>query len=161
VIQNVVMDKPTLLREMRETHAKLESAIAGLDDARLLAPAPGMDGWTRKDVLAHVEWWNEHSIRVIEGVRTGVDPDPDTGEAWTIDAHNARVLEQNRSRSAADVRRGEAEAFQRLLTAVEAMPEDALLAMDPVPWLSGTLADAVAGDSTLHYPEHVPHLAVG
>ncbi len=152
------MDKTTLLRTMRETHARLEAAAAALDDAALLAQAPGMDGWTRKDVLAHVEWWNEHSVHVVEGVRSGVDPYPDTGEAWDIDAHNARVLEENRSRSAADVRRGEADTFRRLLTAVEAMPEDALLAKDPVPWLPGTLAGMVADDSSLHYPEHVPHL---
>lgn len=153
------MDKLTLLRAMRETHAQLEAAVAALDDAALLAPAPGMDGWTRKDVLAHVEWWNEHSVRVVEGVRTGLDPYQASGEAWDIDAHNARVLAHNRSRSAADVRRGEADTFRRLLAAVEDTTEDALLVKDPVPWLDGTLAGVVADDSSAHYPEHLPHLA--
>ncbi|MDQ1322998.1 MAG: hypothetical protein QG587_332, partial [Chloroflexota bacterium] len=65
------MDKTTLLREIRATHAFIETAAAEMDDDALLGPAPGMDGWTRKDVLAHIEWWSRHSAAVIEGARSG------------------------------------------------------------------------------------------
>ena len=143
---------------MRETHVPLETAVATLDDALLLGPAPDMDGWTRKDVLAHVEWWNDHSTNVIAGARSGVDPYPGDDEPWDPDAWNARILAENRDRSAADVRRGEAESFARLLAAVEAASEDELFTQDPHPWLDGTVAETVIGDSTDHYPDHVPHL---
>ena len=101
------MAKDTLLREIRATHARI-AAAAELDDDALLGPAPGMDGWTRKDVLAHVEWWTDHSADVIEGVRCGVDPYPGGDEPWDPDAQNARILAENRDRTAADVapRRG-------------------------------------------------------
>jgi len=154
------MDKDTLLRDIRATHAPIEAAAA-LDDEALLGPAPGLDGWTRKDVLAHVEWWNVHSAAVVEGVRTGIDPYPGGDEPWDPDAWNARILAENRDRTPDDVRRGEAASFARLVAAVEAATDAELFGEDPHPWLDGTAAETVAEDSTLHYPDHIPHLAAG
>ena len=152
------MDKTELLAAMRATHAGIAAATSSLDDDALLGPAPGMAGWTRKDVLAHLEWWNVHSLNVIEGVRTGVDPYPGDDEPWDPDAWNARILEENRDRTAADVRRGEAASFARLAAAVEGATEAELFAEDPHPWLDGTVAETVVADTSDHYPEHVPHL---
>jgi len=158
-VQTVVMDKPTLLREMRRTHGDIESVSATLDVAALLAPAPGMDGWTRKDVLAHVEWWSDHSARVVTALLEGHEP-YDANGSWDIDVHNARILEESRARDAADVRSGEAAAFERVLAAVEAAPPDALFTAGRFAWLGDDpLAELVASDTTRHYPEHVPHLA--
>lgn len=153
------MDKNTLLRQMRETHAPIEAAADALDDEALGAPAPDMEGWTRKDVLAHVEWWNDHSTNVIEGNRSGVDPYPGGEEPWDPDAWNARILAENRDRSADDVRRGEADSFARLVATVESATDEELFTPDPHPWLDGTVAETVVADSTDHYPDHLPHLA--
>jgi hypothetical protein len=155
------MDKATLLDDIRATHAPIESAAAALDDAALLGLAPGLDGWTRKDVLAHVAWWNLHSADIVAGVRSGVDPYPGGDEPWDPDAWNARILADNRDRAPDDVRRGEAASFARLVVAVEAATDEELFGEDPHPWLDGTLAETIAEDSTLHYPDHVPHLAAG
>lgn len=154
------MDKTELLQALRATHAPIEAATADLNDDELLAPAPTLDGWTRKDVLAHVEWCNHYAASVVEGVRTGVDPDPDTDDdaPYDVDVENARILEENRDRSATDVRQGEAASFQRLLAAVEAATDDELFLPDRQPWLDGTAAEEVEGNSTLHYREHAPHL---
>ncbi len=153
------MDKTTLLAAIRATHTPIEATLATLDDPALLEPAPGMDGWTRKDVIAHLEWWNNHSSDVLEGIRTGVDPYPGGDEPWDPDAWNARILAESRDRTGADVRRGEADSFVRLVAAVEDATEAELFAENPQPWLDGTVAETVEDDSTRHYPEHVPHLA--
>jgi hypothetical protein len=152
------MDRDTLLRDIRAGHAPIEAAAAALSDADLLAPAPGMDGWTRKDILAHLEWWHEHSSNVIEGVRSGVDPYPGNDEPWDLDAQNASTLAANRDRPAAEVRAGEAASYARLVALVEAATEDELFREDPHPWLDGTVAETVREDTVEHYPEHVPHL---
>ena len=152
------MDKDTLLRQIRETHAPIEAAVAALDDEALGGPAPGMDGWTRKDALAHIEWWNDHATDVIAGNRSGQDPYPGGGEPWDPDAWNARILVENGSRSAADVRQGEADSYARLLAAVEGATDEELFTHDPHPWLDGTVAETVVADSTAHYPDHVAHL---
>jgi hypothetical protein len=154
------MDKSTLLSDIRAAHAPIEAA-ASLDDDALLGLAPGLDGWTRKDVLAHVEWWNVHSAAVAEGVRSGVDPYPGGDEPWDPDAWNARILAENRDRTADDVRRGEAASFARLVAAVDGATDEELFGENPHPWLDGTLAETIAEDSTLHYPDHAPHLAAG
>jgi hypothetical protein len=154
------MDKTTLLTAIRDGHAPIEASVAALTDEALLRPAPGMPAWTRKDVLAHIGWWHDHSSNVLGGVRTGMDPYPaPADEPWDIDAHNARVLAESRDRSAADVRDGEARSFARLVAAIEAATDEELFGEGPQPWLNGTAAETVADDSTLHYPEHVPHLA--
>ncbi len=152
------MDEDSLLDAIRTGHAPIEAAVAALTDADLLADAPGMPGWTRKDVLAHIEWWHEHSSRTIEGARTGTDPYPDDGESWDIDTWNARILRESRDRPAADVRTGEAASFTRLLALVEGATGEELFIGDPRPWLKGTVAAIVIADSADHYPEHVPHL---
>jgi len=153
------MDKTELLRAMRDGHATIAAAAAALSDEALLGEAPGMPGWTRKDVLAHLEWWHRHSTAVVLGVRTGVDPYPDTGEPWDIDAHNARVLAENLRRTPVDVRAGEAASFAELVAAVEAATDHELFDGGLVPWLDEPAARTVDGDTWDHYPEHVPHLA--
>ena len=152
------MDKTELLAAIHATHAELTAAAAALDDDALSGPAPGMEGWTRKDVLAHVKWWTTHSANVLEGVRCGVDPYPGSDEPWDLDAWNARILLENRDRSADDVRRGEAGSFARLVAVVEGTTDEELFAEDPHPWLDGTVAETVVEDSTRHYPDHVAHL---
>jgi len=78
--------------------------VASLTDEALLVVPVGLDSWTRKDVVARIEWWHRHSPAVTAGARSGVDPYPAEGDDWEIDTHNARVLAENRDRSAADVR---------------------------------------------------------
>lgn len=153
-------DKAALLAAMRGTHGSIEAAIGSLTDADLLAEAPGMPGWTRKDVLAHIEWWHRHSTAVLRGLRSGVDPYPDEGDDWNIDDHNARLLAENRDRATADVVAGESASFAELLGAVEAASDHELFDEGVQPWFGQTGARMVDGDTWDHYPEHIPHLAV-
>ena len=152
------MDKQTLLAEIRATHEPIAAAVATVADDAWAEPLPDMDGWTRKDALAHVGWWSDHSARVITALRAGGVPyerNPDID----IKAQNRAILEEFRDRDPVDVRAYEAAAFARLVAAVEAASDEDLFAADRFPWLGDeTLAVAVAWDSTKHYPEHLPHL---
>jgi hypothetical protein len=153
------MDKTELLRAMRDGHAGIAAAVAALSDEAMLAEAPGMPGWTRKDVLAHIEFWHDHSADVLAGLRTGVDPYAD----WPteIDPFNARVLAENRGRSADEVRAGEAASFARLTAAVEGASDHELFDRGLVSWLDRAAAEDVAGDTFDHYPDHAAQLAAG
>lgn len=154
------MDKPTLLSTIRDAHAPIEAAVAALSDDALAAEAPGMPGWARKDVLVHIEWWHDHTAAVVEALRSGVDPFPESEEApFDLDRRNARTLEEGRARSAADVRAGEARSFARVVAAVEAATDEELFGTGIVPWLDEPAMVVVRGDTDEHYPEHVPHLA--
>ena len=92
------------------------------------------------------------------GTRSGVDPYPGGDEPWDPDPWNERILAENRDRTARRRRRGEAEAFARLVSAVEGATDAELFTENPHPWLDGTLAETVVEDSSRHFPDHVPHL---
>jgi hypothetical protein len=153
------MDRDTLLAEIRDTHEELEVALDGLTDDALLEPAVGIDGWTRKDVLAHLAWWTDHSARVIEALLAGRDPYDRSGP-WDIDAHNARVYEEHRDRPAGEVRRWEGETYRQVVAAVGQASDEDLFTAGRFEWLgSGTLAETVRADTSEHYREHLSALA--
>ena len=117
-----------------------------------------MDGWTRKDALAHIGWWSDHSVRVITALLAGEEPFPQSSD-FDINAQNRSILDEYRGIDAAAVRAFEAAAFERLVAAVGAASKEDLFTADRFPWLGeDTLAIAVAWDSSKHYPEHLPHL---
>ncbi len=154
------MDKTTLLSTIRAAHSPIETAARALSDEALTDEAPGMPGWTRKDVLLHIAWWQDRSAAVAEALHTGEDPFPAGGDGpLDLDTRNARTLEEGRGISPADARVAEARSFARLVAAIEAATEEQLFGTGVVPWLSVPAADVVREDADLHYPEHVPHLA--
>jgi hypothetical protein len=156
------MTKDELLVAILEAHGAVAAAGAILSPSALDEPVPGADmaGWMRKDILAHVAWWNERSTRMIAGVRADVDPFPAGDNEWDLDVQNADTLAAHRDRTAADVVAWEAASFSALLAAVAGATDAELLMPVYRDWLvDGSLADVVAEDTYLHYPEHVPHLA--
>jgi len=152
------MSKQIFIAEIQAAHEPLAAAAGALTDEALAEVLPDMDGWTRKDVLAHVGWWSDHSARVITALRAGGVPyerDPD----FDIDTQNRSILEEFQDRDAGEMRAFEAAAFERLIGAVEAASEEELFTAGRFPWLEEeTLAAAVGWDSTKHYPDHLPHL---
>jgi hypothetical protein len=154
------MNKTTLLSLTRAGHVPIEAAASALSNDALAAEAPGMPGWTRKDVLLHLAWWHDHSAAVLEALRTGEDPFPDDGDGPVdTDARNARTHEEGRGVSPADARAREARSFARLIAAIEAATDEQLFGTGLVPWLPLPAAEVVQEDADRHYPEHVPHLA--
>jgi hypothetical protein len=151
------MNRETFIAELHATHEPLAAAVEALPAAAWTEAVPAMPGWTRKDVLAHVGWWSDHSVRVITALRAGgvlYERDPDLD----IDTQNRLILDEYRDRDLADMRAFEATAFERLVAAVEAAADEELFATR-FSWLGDqSLEDAVAWDSTGHYRAHLPHL---
>ena len=152
------MNRQSFLAEIRAAHEPLVAVVGSLADDAWAEPLPDMNGWTRKDVLAHVGWWSDHSARVITALRAG-DVPYERESSFDIDAQNQSILEEFRGRDVSEVRAFEAAAFERLVAAVEAASDEDLFAADRFPWLEeDTLAAAVEWDSTRHYPDHLLHL---
>lgn len=152
------MDKQTFLAEIHATHEPLATAVGTLAEDAWAEPLPDMNGWTRKDALAHVGWWSDHSVRVVTALRAGGVPYEREAD-FDIHAQNRSILAEFRDRHPDEVRAFEAESFERLVAAIEATPDHDLFTTGRFLWLGDeTLATAVAWDSTKHYPEHLPHL---
>ena len=96
----------------------------------LCADGPSdLDGrWSAKDHLAHLAWWRARDARLIEAVRTGMEP---PGEVADGEAQNAVVYADNRDRSAADVKRDVAASWQALRAAIEACTAEDLARAHP------------------------------
>jgi hypothetical protein len=53
------MNKHEFAATVRIGHEQLLAALDSLSDDELALPAQGE--WTRRDVVAHIEWWERHS----------------------------------------------------------------------------------------------------
>jgi len=142
---------------MRDAHQGMAEAIEHLPDERLLEPA--MDNWTGKDLLAHMAWWHDHSVLVIEGLRAGRQPYDGSDPANTTDAINERTRRDHLNDPPELTRRAFNESFTRLLAALEPVTEEELFAADRWPWLGGeALVETILWDSSRHYDAHREHL---
>lgn len=146
-------DKTALLTALRAGRDRLEAALVRFDDGAMLDRVD--DAWTRKDVLAHLEAWERRVVDLLERLRAGADP----GERVETDELNARFHAADRDRTLADVRVGEAEAYERMVAAIEGATDEELLDGDHFAWTNGDpLADWFRGDGDEHYDEHLEQL---
>lgn len=123
-------------------------------------------GWTVKEILAHVAFWEETVAPFIQGMLRGRGwPDQaewhggggfDGARGWPeADVHNAREAAWSRTRSAADVLARWDRAHDRCLAAVRDLTDEE--AADP------RFVDEVRNQTYGNYPEHLAELgaAVG
>ena len=123
-------------------------------DERLLEPA--MDDWTGKDLLVHMAWWHDHSVRVIEGLER-----PPSRTTPTIPRTAPTRSTSGRTESTWTIHRNlrggcsTSHSLSRLLAALEPVTDDELFIDDRWPWLDGeALVETVLWDSSRHYEEH-------
>ena len=127
------LDKPELIRTLRNAHETMAEAIEHIPDERLLEPA--MANWTGKDLLAHMAWWHDHSVLVIDGLRAGRQPYEASDPSNTTDAINERIRHDHLDDPPELTRRAFNESFTRLLAALEPVTDEELFAADRWPWL--------------------------
>jgi hypothetical protein len=151
------MDKSELLERITTERKRLETALASVDEAHIADPAL-YGAWSVKDMLAHIGWWEQRAVYVIETVLGGDVPD-NVVEGGNIDQVNALVYRENHTRPVQDVRRFEHVAYLKLLSLVEMANEDALFNPQRFAWTKGQpLANWVAWNSYDHYAEHLVEL---
>ena len=151
------MDKSELIRTMQEAHQRMAGTIGRLSDERLLEPA--MDSWTGKDLVAHMASWHDHSVLVIECLRSDRQPYDTTDPEHNTDALNERTHREHLDDPPALVRRAFNESFLRLLKALEPCTDEELFTVDRWPWLEGeALVENILWDTSRHYDDHREYL---
>jgi hypothetical protein len=113
-----------VLRRLASAWAAFEESYAGLPETRLLEPGV-MGEWSVKDVLAHVNTWEEEALQHLPLIARGGTP-PQYAASGGIDAFNARMAELKRDLPLAEVRRRLDESHRRLVELVRSTPEDHL-----------------------------------
>lgn len=151
------MDRRELLRAMQTGHDRLEAALSGLRDEALLAPELD-DGWSVKDLLAHLAFWQKRVGDIYLGLVIG-DMSNLEGVDLSVDELNALAYERNRPASLAQVRENESWAYRALKQLAAAAPEEHLFDPQRFAWTRGRpFADWVAGNTNEHFDEHLPAL---
>src|SRR5437763_8987209 len=100
---NEPVDRTALGERIRRSWDELQAAVGPLDDGLLIAPGP--EGWSAKDHLAHLVRWEEYLLAALEGRDIATALDLAGGQDRDEDAINAVLHERDAGRSAEEVRR--------------------------------------------------------
>jgi len=110
-------DRGSLLRHYREMRAEFLAAVEGLDDAALAEPS--LDGWSVKDHMLHVAFWDGLRAEDMRRISAGHDT------AWKLedggDDLNAIVYDRRRRLSVAQARWELVSTHEAVLSAIEQM----------------------------------------
>ncbi len=127
-------DKPItrerILRILDAQAEKTARAIAGLDEATLNSPARD-DGWTAKEILAHMASGHEGMLVLAEGR----GPTREAPGAFDLDAHNEAQRQRTRDLPLADVLALLDRARQQVRAYVEQVDEAELNQVVCTPWM--------------------------
>jgi hypothetical protein len=116
-------DRDALLHHYHETRAALLAAIGGVSDEGLTERS--LDGWSVKDHLAHLAFWDDIRAEEVERISAGHN------SAWRMrpeqdEALNEIVYDERRDLSLDQVRWELATSRQRLLDAISTATERGL-----------------------------------
>lgn len=118
-----------VLRTLETAWAAFEESYAGLPEAAFLEPDVVGD-WSVKDVLAHVNTWEEEALRYLPVIATGGTP-PRYLTYGGIDAFNALMAERKRDLALSDVRRRLEESHRQVVDLIRGVPEHLLTGETP------------------------------
>lgn len=143
--------RESLIAALQTGRKDLEAALSNTS-AGQFEIAGLHDGWSVKDVLAHLGYWQARVLTRFAVLRDGGHLDP----VNDLDAINARALSEWRELPVDEVRRREREAYDGLLTiAREASPAELF---DPAHFAgaNGTaFVQTIANNTWEHYAEHL------
>jgi hypothetical protein len=117
------VDRQQLLKRLDQAWAAFRQSYAGLSDAELIEP--GVTGvWSVRDIIAHVTWWEEEALEHLPVVLAGGRPPRYSVTHGGIDAFNAKMTEQRKHWSLAQVLEQQDDVHRRLVAYVERAPDD-------------------------------------
>lgn len=134
-------DKADIIARERRAWADWWSHVADVDPA-----ATRPDGWSLKDVVAHIAAWQRSSSRRLAALGRG-EPDPGPPET---DTFNESTREVALSRSWWDVRADAERVHDAFLETIDSLSQEALTRDD------GLAAFVLTVNGVEHYEEHVP-----
>ena len=146
--------------------------LGEVGEARL--DEPGAEGhWSVRDVMAHLTAYERSAAALLRADLRGEQPTtrdmygldtvpPEvTAEppVWGEDQYNAWVVGWNRERPLREVLADSRRAYERLLAAVEAIPEDDVADPERFAWTHGrSLQRILPNQSFRHYLIHIPSI---
>ena len=157
------MNKDVLLDYVHAGRSRWESALTQLSPDQMTAPAL-FDGWSVKDLVAHIGTWERTAAAVFAALLSGQTPGFEIGETagdeFNLDEFNARSFAEHHDQSLDEVMAGEQAAYQSFLSLVEGASEADLFDPNRFVWMQGDpFAEWVGANTFEHYDEHLADIS--
>ncbi len=155
-----MITKTDWLQRLRAEKERWEALLQPLSETEIVAPDLP-DGWSIKDVMAHLMAWQQRTNARLEAALRGGEPkypdwpanldpeapgQPDELNAWIFNAYHdqpwPRIYHMWR------------DGFQKVIAQSELIPEADLLAPGRYPWLADYPLAAVLEGTYGHHQEH-------
>ncbi len=117
------MNKLQLLKRLDKAWEGLKESYAGLPDSELVK-AGVIGDWSVKDIISHITWWEEESLKHLPVILGGGKPPRYSVAYGGIDAFNALMTRQRKSLSLSEVLRQRDDIHRRLVDFIQSAPED-------------------------------------
>jgi hypothetical protein len=146
------LTKRELLAQIESERGKLEETVATLSKTEMLLPGVTDEGWSVKDVLAHVaDRQQQLLVWYTDGLRGVVSKKPASGTDGN-DKLDAQFLEKYRRRSMEDVQAEFRMSYRKLLQTVQTISDTDLMVTGRYAWTgNATLGDFVASNTFSRY----------
>ena len=138
------ISKSELLAKIEHVYVASRAVVEALPAERWDEQLPA--GWTLKEMVGHLGYWEGTVPPFIESVRTGAA----VASAGTVDEQNARVAASVKDLSPDEVLKRWGDAHARVTEIVRSLTDDELA--------NERVIEKLAGDTFEHYPEHFADL---
>lgn len=128
----------------------LLASFAGLTEEEMVRPGV-VEGWSVKDILAHITTWEEEGLHHLPTVAMGKKPPTYASQYGSLDGFNALKFEENRKRSLDEVLARLHETHARLLAYLDAVPDELLPSKE-------RFRNRLKWDTYSHYAMHAKHI---
>ncbi|HWQ04788.1 MAG TPA: DinB family protein [Longilinea sp.] len=140
------MKRQQVLEKIDTSWNEFVMAYADLSDTQLTQPGVTGD-WSVKDLIAHVSWWEEESLKHLPLILKGL-PTPRYSVLYGgIDAFNAQMTELKRNTSLSEVLKEAAATHQKLIEYLSSIPDEQFTS-------ETRFRRRLGYDSFKHYPIH-------
>lgn len=157
-------DSKQILTMLQAEFDRWKNLLSSLSEAQVTASSLP-NGWSVKDLTAHLTAWQQVSVARLEAARLSEEPAlPDwfvgvTPELEDVDIINAQIYETYRDRPWSEVYQAWRDGFERFLTLAKEIPEADLANTEKYSWLHGySLLDVLQGSYEHHRVDHLETL---
>jgi hypothetical protein len=140
------MDRQQLLTRLETAWTAFTASYAGLSDIQLSEPGV-TNGWSVRDIIAHVTIWEEEALKHLPHIMEGGRPPRYSVTYGGIDAFNAQMVARRKEIPLTDILRHQDDTHQRLIALIRTLPEEHITRETRV-------RRRIRLDSYSHYPIH-------
>jgi len=138
--------KQAVIDQIEKGFQAFEDSAAGLSNEEMLKP--GVSGnWSVRDILAHVNWWEEEALKYLPVILRGEQPPRYSKLYGGIDAFNAQMSELRKGLSLAEVRERLEKTHRQLIDYISEVPEEQFKT-------ETRFRRRLKWDTFAHYPKH-------